>query len=71
MVYIKCPTCNKSIGTRIIYFNEELDKIYSNKTLSNEEKINKHEELVRSLLLNPCCNQRIITSLDKAKLLVT
>ena len=71
MPYIRCPTCNKIMGNRYQIYEENLRKIYSNKSYSKEDKLNKKEELVQSLKLNPCCIARLITTINKDEILIT
>jgi DNA-directed RNA polymerase subunit N (RpoN/RPB10) len=71
MPYIRCPTCNKILGNRYPVYTDGLKKIKSNKTFSDQDKLDKKQELVQSLKLNPCCNQRLITIIDKEEILIT
>jgi len=71
MPYIRCPTCNKILGSRYPIYENGLREIYSNKSYSKKEKEDKKEELVQSLDLNPCCNQRLITTINKDEILIT
>jgi DNA-directed RNA polymerase subunit N (RpoN/RPB10) len=71
MPYIRCPTCNKILGNRYPILANGLKEIYAQKTTSEEEKLNKHEKLVKSLELNPCCNSRLITTINKDEILIT
>jgi DNA-directed RNA polymerase subunit N (RpoN/RPB10) len=69
--YLRCPSCNKIMGNRYSIYSDGLKKIYANKSYSKQDKLDKTEELVQSLLLRSCCNQRLITTINKETILVT
>lgn len=69
--YIRCITCNKVLGNRYPIYNKGIEEIYSNKSYSDEDKLNKKEELVNSLKLNSCCKMRLITTINKETILIT
>jgi hypothetical protein len=71
MPYIRCPTCNKLLGNRRIVYEKTLGKIYSNNLLSEDEKKDKHQELIKTFELNPCCVNRFITEINKELILIT
>ena len=71
MPYIRCPTCNKIIGNRYPIYSKGLTEINSNKSYSKQDKLDKQQELVQSLKLNPCCNPRLITTINKDEILIT
>ncbi|CAH6421468.1 Hypothetical protein KVN_LOCUS281 [uncultured virus] len=62
MLYYKCPSCRTVLANKQLLFEEELDKICKNESLSNEEKENEKMLLLNNLeLIRYCCRMRILT----------
>lgn len=69
--YTRCPTCNKLLSIRRIPLRKQMEELYTDNSLSPEEKLDKKQQIIESLQLNPCCINRFITELDKINILIT
>ncbi len=67
MLYLKCPTCNKLLGNKQIYYEENFDKIVKDNEMgkiTNEEADKKKIELLNYILPDKnryCCRMRFLT----------
>ena len=65
MIYLTCPTCGYFMGSKINTFEEEKKKICDNNKLSDEEKSEKIQKVIKNLKLRRyCCSMRIMTGKD-------
>ena len=67
MSYIVCPTCNRLIGDKIILFDEGIQKICNDPTLTQEQQDEKKIKLMDSLKIPKdryCCRMRLMTYRD-------
>ena len=70
MIYIQCPTCGYFLANRQKMYDNGLDEIESNPSLSEPEKLEKKNILVESLKLpRYCCKMRVITYKNKTEIL--
>lgn len=61
MLYLKCPTCKNILGNKQIPFENDIEKICENVSLSEEEKKKKKMELVDKYVDKYCCRMRLLT----------
>lgn len=65
--YLMCPTCNKLLANKQIYYEENFDKIVKDQEfgkISQEEADKKKSELLDFILPNKdryCCRMRMMT----------
>jgi DNA-directed RNA polymerase subunit N (RpoN/RPB10) len=70
MKYLVCPTCGKVLGDIEIDYEIKSEKIMTDSTLSEQEKIVKRKELIESMgIIRYCCKMRIITQVDPYKII--
>ena len=70
MKYLICPTCGKVLGDIEIDYEIKSEKIMTDSTLSEQEKIVKRKELIESMGISRyCCKMRIITQVDPYKII--
>ena len=67
MLYLKCPTCHKLLGNKLLYYEENFDKIVKDQEmgkLTPEEADKKKVELLNFILPDQdryCCRMRFLT----------
>ncbi len=65
MIYIVCPTCGYFIGSKTIEYEEKKEAICSNTELSEEQKSEEIQKLLKELKIRRyCCRMRIMTTKD-------
>jgi len=70
MLYPCCPTCGTLLADKQIPYETELNKIISNKKLSDEEKSKERSKLLDSLqIINYCCRMRTISFISLEKIM--
>lgn len=71
MNYIRCPTCNRLIGDKVIPFDEGIKKISDNPELTQAQKTEEKIKLINSLKIPQdryCCKMRLMTYRDLVKI---
>jgi DNA-directed RNA polymerase subunit N (RpoN/RPB10) len=62
MLYFKCPTCKTILANKQIPFEEGLEKICENSSLTQEERDQKKMELLDQLeVKRMCCRMRMMS----------
>ena len=71
MLYIRCPSCGKSLAHIQIPYEEAKEEICNNPNLSLKEKHEAKIKLVNSFgLKRYCCKTRLLTYLDTVQFIV-
>lgn len=70
LLYMKCPTCKTLLGDKELTFNEELNKINENKSLSHDDKNTAVMKLYQKIgIENYCCKMRLKTYINGVNLI--
>ena len=67
MSYIKCPTCNRMLGDKVIPYEIGMKKICGHPTMSTEQMEKEKMKLLESLKIphdRYCCKMRLMTYRD-------
>lgn len=65
MIYITCPTCGYFIGSKAIQYDTQKAIICANTVLSEEERSEQIQQLLKDLKVRRyCCRMRIMTTKD-------
>ncbi len=70
MIPPKCFTCGNNLSIIELDYVTKLQAICDNSKLSNKEKSDNISTLITSYKLQPCCNIRLMTSVDLAKIIL-
>jgi DNA-directed RNA polymerase subunit N (RpoN/RPB10) len=70
MLYPRCPTCGTILANKQLPYEQMTEELCESKTLSQEELDKKRMEILDKLNIKRiCCRSRVITYIDKVKLI--
>lgn len=80
MLYIICPTCGEPLGNKELTYIAQMkavcdafgvddDMISKSNININEDYIKKRQDIISSLVTNPCCKMRMMNYIDIVQLI--
>ena len=71
MLYYKCPTCSTVLANKQIPFEEAMEKICKDASLSEKEKADMKMKLLDDLQVKRyCCRMRVLTYADLINVII-
>jgi len=70
MLYYKCPSCRTVLANRQLLFEEKINNICHDNSLSESQKYDAKIKVLDELMVhNICCRMRILTYIKKIEIL--